>query len=72
MPTGRTLRPTDNHELQSVLNTAVGAVLAFASGEVKADKAIAEIEAGMAALAWHRGNVARHEQPELSFDQEEA
>lgn len=69
MPTGRALQPTDGHQLQILLNDAVGAVLDFAAGTVDAKKAIADIEVGMAALAWHRGNVDKHQQPELDLEE---
>lgn len=68
MPTGRLVTPTDVQELQSLLNTAVGAVLAFAAGTAEAPEVLADIEAGMGALAWHRVTIKKSEQPELELD----
>lgn len=69
MPTGRAVSPTDVQQLQSVLNDAVGAILAFAAGNAEAGEALAAIEAGMGGLAWHRGNVLKHQQPELDLEE---
>lgn len=68
MPTGRALAATDVQELNAALNTAVGAILAVASGSVGVAAALADIEAGMGALAWHRENIKKSEQPELELD----
>lgn len=68
MPTGRALQATDIQELQMLLNTAVGAILAFADGNREATDTLAAIESGMGALAWHRCNVEKHQQPELELE----
>lgn len=68
MPTGRQITPADVQELQAFLNTAVGAVLGFAAGNVEAPQVLSDIEAGMGALAWHRANVKKSDQPELELD----
>lgn len=71
MPTGRALTPTDIQDLQGLLTTATGAILDFASGRAEAAPTLAAIEAGMGALAWHRGNVRKSQQPELDLELEE-
>lgn len=67
MPTGRAVQPVDVAALQGVLNAAVGAILAFAAGDIAAAAALAKIEDGLAGLAWHHGNIERHQQPELEL-----
>lgn len=67
MPTGSKLEGEEVHRLQHTLNTAVGALLSFADGQMDGDHARAELTAAMCALAWHRENVARHHQPELEL-----
>ncbi|QBP09832.1 hypothetical protein [Cupriavidus metallidurans] len=67
IPTGRSVQATDVQELQSLLNTAVGAILAFADGTREAEQTLADIESGMGALAWHRGNIHKHTQPDLDL-----
>lgn len=68
VPTGRLVQPTDVQELQRVLNDAVGAILAFIDHRMEAGAALAHIEAGMNALAWHHGNVEKHAEPELELE----
>lgn len=67
MPTGRRVRATDVQELQALLTTAVGAILGVAAGTVGVAEALADIEAGMGALAWHRANIKKSDQPELEL-----
>lgn len=67
MPSGRHVKPTETYELQTALNDAVGAVLAFAAGSIQAEEALAIIDQGLGNLAWHRGNVAKADQPELEL-----
>lgn len=68
IPTGRLVNATDVQELQTLLTTAVSGVLSFAARTAEAPEVIADIEAGMGALAWHRGNIQKSEQPELELD----
>lgn len=69
MPTGRAVQPCDTQELQTILNSAVGAILKFATGKVEAQEALAEIQAGMGCLGWHHHNITNSQQPELELDQ---
>lgn len=70
VPTGRAVTATDLHSLQELLNTAVGQLLQFHSGKADATAALAAIQQGMEGLAWHKGNVEKHLQPEFEFTKE--
>ncbi len=68
LPFGRRAHPTDVHVLQTTLNDAVGALLAFLSGDLDRDATLASLGAGLEALAWHRENVGKDDQPELELN----
>jgi hypothetical protein len=70
VPTGRAATPTDIQALQELLNTAIGQLLQFHSGKADAASALASIQQGMEGLAWHKGNVEKHMQPEFEFKEE--
>lgn len=69
-PTGRDATAADMQVLQELLNTAVGQLLQFYAGKAQAPEALASIQQAMEGLAWHRGNVEKHAQPELDFQEE--
>lgn len=69
-PTGRSASAADMHALQEALNDAAGQLLQFYGGKVDAAVVLAAIQQGMEGLAWHKGNVEKHLQPELEFTQE--
>lgn len=71
IPTGKTAKPGDIHELQDILNAAMGNLIRFYSGRAQADETLAAIQSAMEGLALHRGNVAKHAHPELDFGGEE-
>ncbi len=71
IPLGRAPETDDLHRLQATLNSAVAALLGFASGQIDGDKAGDELNAAMEALAWHRENTQRSYQPELELDNHE-
>lgn len=71
MPAGRQVDADDVHQLQCTLNSAVAALLGFASGHMDADQVGAEITTALEALAWHRENAARSHQPELDLTNHE-
>lgn len=71
VPTGRNANALDMQVLQELLNTAVGNLLKFYDQRADADTALAGIQQAMEGLAWHKGNVQRHLQPELEFTTEE-
>ena len=69
IPTGRNASATDMQALQEMLNTAVGQLLQFYGGKAEANDTLCAIQQAMEALAWHRGNVEKHAQPELDFQE---
>ncbi len=69
-PTGRQASAADMQALQELLNTAVGKLLQFYGGKTEAGDALASIQQGMEGLAWHKGNVEKHLQPEFEFTEE--
>lgn len=71
VPTGRAATPADIQALQVLLNTAVGKLLAFHSGETDIAGTLAAIQQGMEGLAWHKGNVEKHLQPEFQFNEDQ-
>lgn len=72
IPTGRHADPIEMAALQGVMHEAVGKLLAFYSGKADAEETLGAIQQAMEGLAWHRGNVQKHAQPELELDGEEA
>lgn len=68
VPTGRQLASGDIHQLQTVLNDAVGLLLAFYAGKTEAAATLAALQQAMEGMAWHRGNVEKHAQPELELE----
>ncbi len=67
VPTGRTSGAQDIQQLQSVLHEATGALMAFYADDQEASATLAAIQAGLEELAWHRGNVQQHAQPQLDL-----
>ncbi len=69
-PTGRNASASDMQALQEVLHAAAGQLLKFYSGNAVAADVLAAIQQGMEGLAWHKGNVEKHLQPEFEFAEE--
>jgi hypothetical protein len=67
IPTGRDLKECDLHQLQELLHAAVGKLMEFADGRGEAVPTLGALDSAMSGLAFHRGNVAKHAQPELEF-----
>jgi hypothetical protein len=67
IPTGRNLGTTDLNDLQEVLHTAVGSLIAFYQQKKATDETLADLTHALQILAWHRGNVAQHETPQLNL-----
>ena len=67
MPTGRKPSPVEMTELQQLLAETTGALLRFYAGQADADATLGAVQHAMEALAWHRGSVEKHAQPELEF-----
>lgn len=70
IPTGRAATAAEMQALQEALNTATGQLLQFYAGRAEAADALAAIQQAMEGLAWHRGNVQKHAQPEFDFQEE--
>jgi hypothetical protein len=68
-PTGRNAGADDMHALQELLNTAAGQLLQFYSGKAEPEAVLAGIQQAMEGLAWHKGNVQKHQQPEFQFSE---
>ncbi len=67
LPTGRRATAEDVQQLQEVLLETTAALMAFYNGKQDADDTLAAIRNAMEALAWHRGNVTQHAQPQLEL-----
>lgn len=67
IPSGRDTTAEDMQALQGVLNDTVGQLLQFYAGKAEVADTLAAIQQAMEGLAWHRGNVEKHLQPELEL-----
>jgi transcriptional regulator with XRE-family HTH domain len=67
VPSGRNATPQDMQTLQELLHTAAGQLMQFYAGKAEAEDVLAAIQQGMEGLAWHKGNVEKHLQPEFEF-----
>ena len=65
IPTGRHSGTEDMQALQEALHRDVGELMKFYNGKAEAADALAAVLAGIESLAWHRGNIQQHEQPQL-------
>lgn len=67
IPSGRRASATDVNDLQGVLTDAVRALLDFHAGRADREGCMAALMGGLEALAWHRENVRKADQPDLEF-----
>lgn len=67
IPVGKACNASDLQHLQGVLHNATGALLAFYDGKQSAEQTLDAIRAGLESLAWHHGNVAQAQTPQLDF-----
>ncbi|WP_213664284.1 hypothetical protein [Stutzerimonas stutzeri] len=67
IPVGRACTANDVQQLQTVLHAATGALMAFYAGRQSAEQTLDAIRAGLGSLAWHHGNVAQHDHPQLDL-----
>lgn len=67
IPTGRAGDAADIQQLQEQLHTVTGLLMSFYAGKAEADETLAGIQVAMQALAWHRGNVQQHGEPQLDL-----
>lgn len=72
IPTGRSARDTDVIELHEHFNQAMQHLVAFYKGAQDTHETLGALTTLMEELAWHRGNVDKHAQPELEFGGEQA
>lgn len=71
IPTGRKQSGADVNELQAVLHHAVGSLMEFYRDKYDVEATLADITRALQSLAWHRGNVAQHNQPQLELGDDE-
>lgn len=71
IPTGKACQACDIQGLQAMLHATTGALMAFYAGQQDADHTLGSIQAAMAGLAWHHGNVQQHDQPQLELGEPE-
>jgi phosphate/sulfate permease len=67
VPTGRAATAHDTQRLQEILTETTGTLLAFYAGKNDAQDTLAALQNAMEELAWHRGNVQQHGQPQLEL-----
>lgn len=67
IPSGRSGTANDIQELQEQLHNVTGLLMKFYDGNASAEATLESIQNAMQKLAWHRGNVQQHEQPQLEF-----
>ena len=67
MPTGKKADATDINELQGGMTDAIGLLIKFYQGGAEAGETIAAISSSLSEMAWHRENVRKHSEPELSL-----
>lgn len=72
MPTGRDASAEDMHVLQELLHSAAGTLLKFYANKADVPSTLAAIQQGMEGLAWHKGNVEKHLQPEFEFTEDQS
>ena len=68
MPTGRKAQHRDLVTLNLTANETVGMILRFQDGERTAEETITAITTLMEDLAHQRGNVKKHQQPDLGLE----
>ena len=71
IPVGRKADAMEMNQLQLCAHEAIGLLLKFYGGEANADETLGAIQQVMRGLAWHKGNVEKHQQPELLFEEGE-
>jgi hypothetical protein len=71
IPRGKLASPEDIHTLQEVTHDAIGALIKFYADQADTAETLAAVQTALERLAWHRANVAKCQQPELPFDEED-
>lgn len=69
IPTGKKSTSQDINTLQASFTDAISLLLKFYDGKTDADETLAALITTMEQLALHKGEVERHRQPELDFQE---
>lgn len=67
IPTGKRASNNDINTLQACFTDAVALLLRFYDGQAEAEETLSSLTTTMERMAWHRGEVARHQHPQLDF-----
>lgn len=67
VPSGRKANAKDVSTLQENLHSTVSALMDFYSGKAEVEATLAAVNNALENLAWHRGNVEQHNQPQLDL-----
>lgn len=70
IPTGKRANDHEINALQASFTASVSLLLRFYQGQAEADETLSGLTSTMEYLAWHRGEVERHQAPELDFFEE--
>ncbi len=68
VPSGRRAENRELNALSLEAHETLGAILRFYDGQLSAGEAVVAITALMEDLAFYRGNIAKHQQPELNLE----
>jgi hypothetical protein len=72
VPSGRKLKVNDVSTLQESLHSTVSALIDFYNGKAEQEATLAAVTNALESLAWHRGNVEQHNQPQLDLGDSDA
>ena len=72
VPSGRKVKATDVAALQESLHSTVSALMDFYNGKAETETTLAAVTNALESLAWHRGNVEQHNQPQLDLGDSDA
>lgn len=72
VPSGRKLKVNDVSTLQESLHSTVTALMDFYNGKAEQAATLATVTNALESLAWHRGNVEQHNQPQLDLGDSDA
>ena len=71
IPTGKRASDNDINTLQVCFTDAVALLLRFYGGQAESGETLSALTSTMERLAWHRGEVERHQHPEFDFTEDE-
>lgn len=67
MPTGRRVQANDVMDLQESFSESIGLLIKFYKGEADQEQTVGALHDLMSQVAWHKANVERAAEPELSL-----